>query len=150
LAPGPPEAPVQFIDVRDLAVWIIKLIEQRQTGIFNATGPAQPLSMGQFLAACTSLFDRKADLTWVDETFLLAQEVGPFVELPLWLPESLHNLMRADCSKAIQAGLTFQSISQTAQETLAWSKTRPDDHPWRAGLSREREQALLKLWKQGA
>jgi 2'-hydroxyisoflavone reductase len=86
LAPGRPDAPVQIIDVRDLGEWIVRLAEQRTTGVFNATGPGTPLTFGGLLESMRSALGGQATLTWVDEAFLLERGVVPFNELPLWVP----------------------------------------------------------------
>ncbi len=147
VAPGDPQQPVQFIDVRDLAAWTVQMVEARQTGIYNATGPAQPLPIQQFLETCQAVIPSNATLTWVSEAFLLEQQVGPFVEMPLWVPASDAGLDQVNCMKAIQAGLRFRPISETIRDTLTWHNTRPQNITLRAGLSPEREQALLEAWR---
>ncbi len=146
LAPGDPTQQIQFIDVRDLAEWTIRMVEMNTTGIYNATGPAQPLTMQHFLAACNAVAHHKADFTWVSETFLLEQGVGAFIELPLWVPAAMAGLEQVDCQKAIKAGMTFRPLATTIEDTLVWHTTRPADHQWRAGLTAEREIQLLQAW----
>jgi 2'-hydroxyisoflavone reductase len=153
LTPGQPDRVVQFIDVRDLAEWMVRMVEASQTGIYNAVGPARPLPMGQLLQICRAVGGSPAAFTWVDEPFLLAQGVTPWTDLPLWVPESdpdSPGFFAFDSSKAISAGLTFRSLTDTVRATLAWAQTRPRDHVWRAGLSRERETEMLAAWKQAA
>ncbi len=147
LAPGDPAQQVQFIDGRDLADWILRMVEMEQNGIYNATGPATPLSMGEFLATCQQERASDASLTWVPEAFLVDAEVGAFVELPLWVPQAMAGIEQVDCTKAIQAGLTFRPIAATIDATLAWHQTRTQPVTWRAGLSAEREAALLAQWR---
>lgn len=143
LAPGRPDAPVQFIDARDLAEWTIDMVETKQTGLYNATGPAEPLTMGDFLRACKTTLNSDANFIWAGEAFLLEQQITPFVEMPLWVPEDAGVLLATDCRKAITAGLTFRPIDETIRDTLAWDQTRPADREWRAGLSPQRERELL-------
>lgn len=143
LAPGRPDAPVQFIDVRDLAEWTIAMVETKQTGLYNATGPAEPLTMGDFLRGCKTTLNSDANFIWASEAFLLEQQVTPFVEMPLWVPEDAGVLLATDCRKAIAAGLTFRPIDETIRDTLAWDQTRPANQEWRAGLSPQRERGLL-------
>lgn len=145
LAPGSPDQPVQFIDGRDLAEWTIRMVEARQTGTYHATGPDYRLEMGPFLEACREVAANDARFTWASEEFLLAQEVAPFTELPLWLPQEVANLSAVNLSKAISAGLTFRPLEVTIRETLEWNATRPPYEP-RAGMKPEREQALLEAW----
>ncbi len=147
LAPGTPDQPVQLIDVRDLAHWILCLVEQQQTGIFNATGPASVLTMGEVLDACHHLSQREASLTWVTEAFLLAQAVKPWSDLPLWLPihEGALGFYRTNCQKALAQGLTFRTLSETVTDTLAWAQNHTLQ---KAGISLTREAALLQAWRE--
>jgi len=148
LAPGDPHQAIQFVDGRDLAAWTVRMVEARQTGVYNATGPAQPLAMQQFLANCQAVIQSDANFTWVSEAFLLEKEVGPFVEMPLWVPASEAGLDQVNSLKAIQAGLTFRPMADTIRDTLTWHNSRPSDQPLRAGLPPERERTLLEAWHQ--
>jgi 2'-hydroxyisoflavone reductase len=147
LAPEKPASPVQIIDARDLAAWILDMVSARHTGVYNATGPAVPLSLGAVLEASREVSGSDARVTWVEGDFLLAQEVAPWMDLPLWLSgEAYAGFFGVDVRKAITHGLTFRPITETAADTLAWAKTRPADYEWQAGLTRERERALLATW----
>ncbi len=148
LAPGSPEARVQFIDARDLAQWSVRVVESGHTGVYNATGPDYPLTMGRLLAECEAVSGRDAGFTWVDEGFLLEREVAPWSDLPLWIPakKETAGFAAVDCGKAIAAGLTFRPLSDTVRDTLAWDAARPADREWRAGLRPERESELLGAW----
>lgn len=143
LAPSPPQRSVQFIDVRDLAEWIIRLVEAGAIGTYNATGPLQPLSMGTLLAACQAAADSRAWFTWLDEATLLEHKVEPYTELPLWVPQESRDFDRFDCSKAFTSGLTIRPLAETIRAILEWDATRPADHPRRNGLKPEREAQLL-------
>jgi 2'-hydroxyisoflavone reductase len=137
LAPGDPSQPVQFVDARDLGAFLVRLGEDRTPGIFNATGPAEPLTLGETLARIAP----GADLVWVEDAALLEAGVGPWMELPLWLPgEEYGGLMRADIARALTAGLTFRPLEETARDTLAWSLEAGEQRPT---LSREKERAIL-------
>ncbi|HEY4413596.1 MAG TPA: NAD-dependent epimerase/dehydratase family protein [Gaiellaceae bacterium] len=137
LAPGNPEQPVQLIDARDLGAFLVHLAEQRTGGVFNGTGPAQPLTLGETLARIGG----NAELVWVDDQTLLDANVGPWMELPLWLPgDEYMGLLRADISRALAAGLTFRPIEETARDTLAWSREAGEQRPT---LSREKEREIL-------
>jgi 2'-hydroxyisoflavone reductase len=148
LAPGIPHHAVQIIDGRDLAHWLILMAERQEVGVYNATGPTEPLTLSTVLATCQSVTGSNATLTWVSETFLAEQEVGAFVEMPLWVPESEAGLEQVNCAKAIQAGLSFRPLATIIADTLAWAQTRPADQAWRAGLTPEREHTLLTTWHQ--
>lgn len=147
LAP-PPDAPTQFIDVRDLATWCVRMAEIRQTGVYNVTGPDYSLTLETVLEACRQVADSEAQLIWTTEEFLHAQLVTAWVELPLWLPKESHGLDQVDISKVLSTGIHFRPLRETIADTLAWSTTRPDDHKWRAGLDSAREAELLRAWKQ--
>ncbi len=153
LAPETPDYRVQLIDVGDLASWIIRMAEARKGGVYNATGPAGALKLGEILQTSKEVSDSDATFTWVTEEFLLAEEVGPWIELPLWIPSSdpdaagFHSF---DISKAIADGLTFRPLADTIRDTLAWAATRAADWQWRAGLSRDKERALLDKWHEAA
>lgn len=149
LAPGSGASPVQFVDVRDLAAWVVLMAEQRKAGVYNATGPADTLTMGQCLETIRTVVQasahsqQSAEFQWVSEEFLIENEVGPYVEMPLWVPVAAEGIDRADCSKAIGDGLTFRSLEETVTDTLDWLQTLPADRNWRAGLTPERESELL-------
>lgn len=150
LAPERPGYGVQIIDGRDLAEWLIRQAEARTTGVFNLTGPAQPLTLGEVLAAARAASGSEAEFVWASEAFLSAEQVGAWIELPLWIPASdpdAAGFSAIDCRKALQAGLTFRPLAETVRDTLAWAATRPADHAWRAGLTPEREAELLARWQ---
>lgn len=149
LAPGRPARLIQFIDVRDLAEWTVRMIEGQQAGIYNADQP--PFPMGPFLETCQAVSGSEATFTWVSEEFLAAQKVGAWIEMPLWVPESdpsTAGFFTFSSQKAIAAGLAYRPVAETVRATLEWASTRPADHPWRAGLSPQREAELLAAWKQ--
>jgi len=144
VAPAPRNASVQVIDVRDLADWIIRLVEEKTAGVFNATGPARRLTMAEMLAQCQQTTASKARLHWLTAEELLAAGVEPWMDLPLWLAgDEMAGLLAVDISRALANGLTFRPLVDTARDTLEWAQSRPAEHQWRAGLSVEREQALL-------
>jgi 2'-hydroxyisoflavone reductase len=154
LAPGTPGAPLQFIDVRDLAAWTLQLTLAGTAGTYHATGPERPLTLGHFLETCTKALDAAPELTWVEESFLLAQGVAPFSEMPLWLPEEAAGFQTNDCSKAIGAGLTFRPLEQTIRDTYEWDVACSDEaraarrHPLTGNtMSPEREREVLEAWR---
>jgi 2'-hydroxyisoflavone reductase len=147
LAPGDPLMPVQIIDARDLAGWIIKLVEDQVTGVFNATGPEEPMSMQQVIDTCQQVADIPSQITWVDEEFLLGQEVIPYTELPLWVPKPYWWMSQVNISRAMAAGLKFRPFAKTVADTLAWDQIRPPDREWINGLNSEREAELLAAWR---
>ena len=152
LAPGRPERLIQFIDVRDLAAWILTQVEGQTNGIFNVASPPGWATMGSLLQACCRVIPSKAQLIWVNEDFLMQHAVGEWVELPLWLSESdpsIAGFMRIDVSRALAKGLTMRPLEETILDTLAWVRTWPNNHVWQAGMSRQREDDLLSTYSRG-
>ena len=147
LAPGEATDPVQFIDVRDLAGWMLQMIEAGQTGIYNATGPEQPLARGTLLETCRTVTGSDATFTWVDEAFLLEQAVAPYTAMPLWVPSVYAGFDRFAIGKALAAGLHCRPLAETVADTLAWHETRPPGAILCAGLTAQREQELLATWR---
>lgn len=149
LAPGSPMQNLQFIDVRDLAKWIVFMVEKQGTGFYNATGPAFSLTFEELLKTCSEVSNKEASFTWVDEDFLIEQGVQDWVELPLWLSykRNMPGFLNVDARKAIQAGLSFRPLIHTILATIDWEKQnrRDDVH---IGIDRKKEQDLLKLWQR--
>jgi 2'-hydroxyisoflavone reductase len=150
VAPGDGEDPVQVIDARDLAEWTIRLAEQRVFGTFNATGPAQPLSMSTMLKEIASATHSEAKLTWVPSKFLEAEKVDAWSDMPAWVPRQGEDggLLRRSNAKAIAAGLMFRPLSVTAADTLEWfrQQTLERQAALKSGLSPERERKVLADW----
>jgi len=156
LAPGDGNDNVQIIDVRDLAEWMIRVAENRTLGVFNATGPAKPLTMAEMLYGIRGVTTAGAQFTWVPWSFLTEQKVRGWSNMPVVVPETPNNVAfsRRDVRKAIAAGLTYRPLAVTAKDTIDWNKTRPAEElealakGQQAGISAEREAELLKLWKE--
>jgi len=149
LAPGKPTEPIQIIDVRDLAEWIVQLVELKHTGIYHATGPDYTLTMEQLLTSCKRATESNAEFIWVDDAYLVENEVGAWIELPLWIPATHENaslayFQQVDVSKAIAAGLKFRPLHETIQATIDWHLTRDPSLEPRAGLNREKERRLIE------
>lgn len=142
LAPDDRNAPVQIIDVRDLAEWTLRLAVGGVGGVFNATGPRSPLTLEQTLSACQRATRSEARIMWVDPHFLLAEGVEPWSEIPLWAPGA-EALNQVSIAAALAAGLTFRPLEETISDTLAWASAAPAA-PGGAGLSRVKEAELLQ------
>lgn len=155
LAPGTPDDPVQFIDARDLAEWMIRLAEERALGTFNAVGPAAPLTMGEMLAGIKAVTTSGAQFTWMPEEFLRAQQVQGWRHMPVWLPPvgATAGFLRRSNARAVAAGLTFRPLAVTARDTLDWHKTRPESERQAlaegrtAGIPAAREAEVLAAWR---
>jgi 2'-hydroxyisoflavone reductase len=153
LAPDGPDRQVQIVDVRDLGEWLVRLGEERTNGTFNAVGPAKPLTMGEVLDTCKRVGGTGAEIVWVDEAFLLAHEVGVWMELPLWVPREEEGFQRADVSRAVAAGLRFRPLEGTVRDTLAWARRNgaslvTTGHTGTAGMRPDREAELLAAWRE--
>src|SRR5438874_3897052 len=147
LAPGNPNDPVQFIDARDLAEWTIRMVENRETGIYNATGPAKPLGIGKMLHEIKVGLNSSARFTWVPPDFLKQQKVEAWSDMPVWTGEE-SGMARTNISRALSKELTFRPLAETARDALAWFKSQPQDRQSKikAGLTREREAEVLAAW----
>jgi 2'-hydroxyisoflavone reductase len=149
LAPGNPDGPVQFIDVRDLAEFCLGLCASGTSTVVNAVGPAEPLGFGRFLDVCAEHSGTPSRCIWADDDFLEEQGVTPFHELPLWVPASQRGFFRVSCERAKAAGLVHRPWQDTVRDTLAWSLERSADFergqdPRRPGMSPVRENLLLQ------
>ncbi len=151
LSPGMPSDPIQLIDVRDLAAWIVHCLEQRVMGIYDAVGPQAPeLTMGSMLKACQETSGSDATFTWCNDAFLEAQGVSPFGHMPLWISPRGESagFHQRNVSKSIAAGLTFSPIARTTKDTLDWYNGLAEDARFRrvAGIKPEREVEVLAAW----
>ena len=152
LAPGRPDQPVQFIDARDLAEWMVRMIAHYASGLYNANGLPNELTMGRLLQECKMATESDASFTWASEDFLLQEKVAPWSEMPIWMPQEaaphMRGFMLINCDKAVEAGLTFRPLSDTIKDTLGWWKTNRLDGELKAGLDPARESSLLQQWAE--
>ncbi len=145
LVPGDPGDPVQVIDVRDLAAWLVRLAETRTTGAFNAVGPESPLAWGRLVEACHSAAGKRAVLRWAPWGLLDEVERGTF---PIAVPPSgeARGFHARSNARAMGSGLRFRALEETVASTLAWFRASsgrrfPD---LRAGPSPDREREILR------
>jgi nucleoside-diphosphate-sugar epimerase len=140
-APAPPDDTVQFIDVRDLADWLVGLCERREGGTFNAVN--EGVSWSELLETCRDVANSDTRFVWIDGEFLVEQGIEQWMGLPMWIhDEEDKGLHRADISRAISSGLDFRPLADTVRATL--EQAEPTEA---AGLSPEHEAALLEAWK---
>jgi 2'-hydroxyisoflavone reductase len=149
LAPQGPDALIQIVDVRDLADFIINLIQNHAFGVYNATGPDYELTIGKLLEVSKQVSGSDANFRWASVDFLNRHKVEAWSDMPTWVPDDEEGvgLSHVDVSKAIAAGLKFRPLDETVRDTLEWAQTRPADHQWRAGLTAEREAEVLAALK---
>ena len=149
LAPGEPGDPVQIIDARDLSEWMIRMLEERTHGIFNAS--SRPLGMAEMLYGIKGSTSRHAWFTWVPTPFLEENDVQPWSDMPVWMPPIGENkgFSMFSVEKALSAGLSFRPLADTARDTLEWFNSLPEErrNNLKAGISREREKEILGLWR---
>lgn len=140
LAPGSPARLTQFIDVRDLAAWIVKMAGESGAGTFNAVG--DPVAMGALLETIRTVVGGRGRWVWKDDAFLTENGVEPYTEMPLWIPGTDANF---DGTRARARGLAFRPLADTIRDVLRWDRTRPADAPRANGMDAGRESALLAL-----
>ena len=149
IAPDVPEAPMQFIDARDLADFSLHATETNTGGIFHATSPI--ITLQTILEACKTVTGSSANFHYLEGKFLLEQNVNPWMgpgSLPLWLgndPEGA-GFAQLNVNRALEAGLKIRPLEQTIRDTLEWANTRGSDHDWKSGLTAARETELLGLF----
>jgi len=152
LCPGDGKTPVQWIDGRDLGAWIVQLIEQGTVGTMNALGPERRVTMKEVIDTCNAAAGNKATPVWVDAKFLAKQDVMPWMEMPMWIPNEGEDAGFGTMSnaRALKAGLKFRPLLDTAKDTLAWLETLPAEERATArssGIKPEKEQKVLAAWK---
>jgi 2'-hydroxyisoflavone reductase len=153
LAPGTPEDPIQFIDVRDLTAWMMHLVESRTTGYFNADSAPRAFTIGALVTA-----SRRASpgagtkVTWVPEDFLAAHLKPEELDLPPWSPTKgeTAGASLTSVQAALKQGLRSRPLEVTVRDTLAWFQTLPAERQakLRAGLDPKREAETLRAWHE--
>ena len=147
VAPGSPDTPVQYIDVRDLAEFMILALERDIGGTFNTAGPAlDPTSMAEFLYGVRAITSAQLGFTWVDEQFLIDKEA----RFQLWYPPDngpLRGISRVRSHKAVAAGLKFRPLAVTALDTLDWFNTQSEERRNQLQLNLDRDRQILEEWK---
>lgn len=153
LAPGSANDPLQWVDVRDLASFAVRLVEDGASGIYNAVRPPDTVTMGELLAAAEVAADAAGRSgagsvpTWVDADFLLEREVAPWSQLPAWLPARFNDMLRLSSARAVAAGLQTSELLDTITDVLTWDRERGLP-PLTAGLTTELENTLLAEWRE--
>ncbi len=145
----PGEQPLQFIDARDLAGFMLDGVEAGIGGIYNVTGPAERLTFGDLLPIANAALGGGVRFQHFSDDFLRRHEVEEFMGLPLWLQrESAESFMTFNIERALAAGLRFRPLAQTVRDTWEWARALPADAPKPADLSPARERELLAAWQK--
>ncbi len=151
LAPGEPVNPIQIIDVRDLAEWLVHVVESKVFGPYNLVTPAGKTNIGMLLDACKKATGADTTFTWVTADFLESQGVEGGT-LPIWIAPrgDYEGTGRISSARAVAAGLKFRPLEVTCQDTLEWFRTLPAERQatLRAGLPAQKEAAVLAAWHQ--
>lgn len=143
------DMPVQLADARDLAEWMVRMADAKTAGTFNGCGPATPWRLDAMIDACVRAAGANAATpVYVDEQFLLENEVMPWMHLPVWIPSGSESagMLSVNVDRSVAAGLTFRSLDDVVDATLAWDRTRRDT-PLRGPLTAEKEAEVLVKWK---
>ncbi|MCZ7375990.1 NAD-dependent epimerase/dehydratase family protein [Micromonospora sp. WMMC250] len=152
LAPGPAGLSVQYVDVRDLAGWMLDAGARRLGGTVNAVGRRAQTTMGELLDACVTATGADARLRWTDPARIVAAGVQPWSDLPIWMPTGhpYRGLLEQDVSRAHAAGLTCRPVAETVADTWRWLRDVGDvppragrPHRSSIGLDPTREAAVL-------
>lgn len=120
LVPGNPSDPVQYIDVRDLTEWMIRLVEDERTGTFNGVGPRAPMGILEFVEGAHRAFDSEAELTVVDDYGFL-EEHGVTAALPWIMPvDDYAGSARVGNARSVANGLTYRPLPATIRDVHEW------------------------------
>ncbi|MFJ9832196.1 NAD-dependent epimerase/dehydratase family protein [Streptomyces sp. NPDC101169] len=123
LAPGPRGLAVQYIDVRDLAGWLLGAVEQGLSGPYDLVGPPGMATMGELLEACVRVTGADAELCWTEPRLILDAGIEPWTGLPVWVPpdgEMYDAVHRSDVSRALATGLECRPAGETVADTWRW------------------------------
>ncbi|MGW1585417.1 NAD-dependent epimerase/dehydratase family protein [Streptomyces sp. NPDC002386] len=123
LAPGPRDLAVQYIDVRDLAGWLLGAVERSLSGPYDLVGPPGTATMGELLEACVRVTGADAELCWTEPRLILDAGIEPWTGLPVWVPpdgEMYDAVHRSDVSRALATGLVCRSAGETVADTWRW------------------------------
>lgn len=149
LAPGDPDRPVEFIDVRDLGSFLVACCERRLAGVFNANGPGVAMTMEELLHGCKVVLGSDARWTWIPDVALQELGVGPWIEMPLWIPSNIPNGATV-CDRARAAGLRHRAVGETIRATHDWAASAVGTNPRVLGgsLKAEKEAEVLAKWAE--
>jgi 2'-hydroxyisoflavone reductase len=147
VVPDDLDSPAQWIDVRDLAEFIVDGIERERHGVVNAVGPAAPATLRSVLEASAAATGAPSRMVPIDRATLKEREISPWTDLPVWAPDGdgYDGITRVDRSRGLALGMRYRALETTVADTLRWAQTERGDAPLKAGLTPEREAELLAL-----
>jgi nucleoside-diphosphate-sugar epimerase len=152
LAPGDPARPLQYIDVRDMADWVLSAAQRRLAGAFNVISRPGHTTMSELLTEVAQVTGGAAELVWVPQDRILEAGIAPWTELPIWLPSGPEYDAEdsIDVSAAFAAGLKARPVRETVAGAWAWLQAEGDPAPRpnrpRIGLDPVRERAVLDAY----
>jgi 2'-hydroxyisoflavone reductase len=152
LAPGDPNEPMQFIDVRDLAAFVVRAIETRKSGTLNVTGTPGTVTFGELFEHTARVAGLRPEIIWLDREAIARSGLTVGMdrcEIPLWIqdPALMAKFHDVRVDRALGAGLTFRPLSDTVCDTLVWAQTRPSGYEMKHGMRPQREAEALVLAK---
>jgi nucleoside-diphosphate-sugar epimerase len=149
VAPGRPQRPLQYVDARDLAAWMLAAVGTGVSGPVDVISRSGHTTTEGLLTACRTATGSDAEFHWVGDTTVEAAGVQPWTQLPCWVPEGgeFAGFLESDTSRAAATGLQCRPVEETVADTWAWlqAEGRPpqrDDRPTH-GFPVELERALL-------
>jgi 2'-hydroxyisoflavone reductase len=151
LVPGKPDDPVQYIDVRDVAEWMIRLIENENSGTFNAVGPASPTGMHAFVYGAHAAFSSKASFVMVDDYDFLMKHQIPY-SIPWIMPTGdNYGSARVNNEHAVANGLTFTPLAKSVMDIHEWWHSDAVTEERRKTMVEKglmaREQEIIVAWR---
>ncbi|MEE4244011.1 MAG: NAD-dependent epimerase/dehydratase family protein [Kangiellaceae bacterium] len=150
LAPGDGTDYIQFIDVRDLAEWMVYCLDHSIIGTFNAQSNGKDITMKNLLDSCVKMINPTAQVTWVPTEFLEKHQVQPWAEMPVWIPAkgAYAGSGMMSSVKAYSNGLKQRPIDSVVKDCFDWYQEQPAERKkqLRAGISKDKEQKVLAAW----
>ena len=146
LAPGNPESFITFIDPKDLAIWNIKMLESKKTGVFNITGKYGELTFRSFFEKCREVSKSDAEFIWIEDETLEKHNPISFTLLPFYLSEKYKGLYNINIDKALSNHLAFSPVTDTISDSLSWQKERGTNIELKAGIPRKEEQKIIERY----
>lgn len=152
MVPGKSEDPMQYVDVRDVAEWTIRLGEEKKAGTYNAVGPQNAQTLTEFIDKAKEAFNVESTFVSIDDYAFLRKNRVSFI-IPWIMPnDEYYGSARIKNDNAKKAGLTFRPLKDTVKETYDWwvSDALPAEHRDKYESNPRgmllREEAILEEW----
>lgn len=145
LAAGGPGTPMQFIDARDMAAFVVRVLNAEIGGVFNLTGQPDTVTFGALFSRCAQVSGVEPDVVWLDRDAVARAGLKEWQDVPLWLADGpfMRKFLNAAVDRALAAGLSLRPLTDTVRDTLAWANGRPTDYQFKYGLDAQREAEAL-------